>query len=138
MSNIQLQVNWLDERANENDDNNGYHHGIYIFDCDVKDYDPEAGYGSYDILDALWFNDECERDFQFYINLFEFRDSFTTKEVEEIFKSIENEEILTEDIADHFKQWVSNHIEDSEIIENYMEFYSNGLTHKENLKIILG
>jgi len=65
MANVKCKVNWLSERSDENDDNNGLHHGIYVFDCDEDDFDVEAGYGSYDILEPFWYETEKERDIEF-------------------------------------------------------------------------
>ena len=65
MSNIKLKVNWLSERPDDNDDNNGLHHGIYIFDCCEEDYDVEDGYGVHDILEAFWYETDKERDIEF-------------------------------------------------------------------------
>lgn len=67
MANIKLIVHWKSERPNETDDNNGKHYGFYIFDCDEKDFDPEAGYGSYNVLDSFWYKTEEERDLEFNI-----------------------------------------------------------------------
>jgi len=61
MKNIKLQVYWLSERADDNDNNEGLHYGIYIFNCLEKDYDGN-GYGSYDVLDAQWYKTEEIRD----------------------------------------------------------------------------
>ena len=63
--NIKLKVNWFSERADNNDDNNGYHHGIYTFKCTLDEFDPEAGYGSYDVLNVEWYKTESERDLNF-------------------------------------------------------------------------
>ena len=41
------------------------HHGIYIFDCKEEDFDPELGMGAYNVLEALWYGSEKERDNQF-------------------------------------------------------------------------
>jgi hypothetical protein len=71
MNNLKLRVHWFQERANENDDNNGYHFGIYTFDCTEADFDVEAGYGSYDVLDAEWFKTEAERDNVFMLEVLE-------------------------------------------------------------------
>ena len=65
MSNVKCKVHWLSERADERDDNNGMHHGIYIFDCKEEDFDPELGMGAYNVLEALWYGSEKERDSQF-------------------------------------------------------------------------
>ena len=65
MGNLKLKVHWFDERVNENDDNNGRHFGIYVFNCLEEDYDGESGYGSYDILDVIWFNSKDSRDKEF-------------------------------------------------------------------------
>lgn len=65
MGNLKLKVHWFNERPDENDDNDGKHFGIYIFDCLEKDYDEEVGYGSYDILEVFWFNNENHRDREF-------------------------------------------------------------------------
>jgi len=62
---LTLKVLWFSDRPDENDDNDGKHFGIYIFDCLEKDYDEEAGYGSYDILEVFWFNNEDHRDREF-------------------------------------------------------------------------
>ncbi len=59
---LTLKVNWLNERVNENDDNGGKHFGIYIFNCLKDEFDEEAGYGSYDVLDVSWFHTEEERE----------------------------------------------------------------------------
>ena len=67
VNNIKLKVNWLQERADDNDDNGGKHFGIYLFDCTEEEYDEEAGYGSYDILEAFWYDTEKERDENFEI-----------------------------------------------------------------------
>lgn len=65
MENIKLKVDWRNERVYDNDDNGGKYYGIYIFDCLEKDFEPEAGYGSYSILNAEWFSDEEKRDLEF-------------------------------------------------------------------------
>ena len=65
MKNIKLQVDWRSERVNDNDNNNGFYYGIYTFDCLEKDFDSEAGFGSYSILDAQWYKTEQERDLEF-------------------------------------------------------------------------
>ena len=65
MNNLKLKVHWIDERCDDKDDNNGKHFGIYIFDCLEKDFDEEFGYGSYDILEAFWFESEIIRDVLF-------------------------------------------------------------------------
>lgn len=59
------KVNWLNERADKHDDNNGLHHGIYLFNCSEEDYDPELGLGCYDVLEAFWYATEKERDIEF-------------------------------------------------------------------------
>jgi hypothetical protein len=65
MANIKLKVNWLSERADENDDNEGLHHGIYVFDCDEKDYDPDLGFGCYDVVEVYWYETEEKRNHEF-------------------------------------------------------------------------
>ena len=65
MKNIKLKVHWFQERVDVKDDNNGYHWGIYTYDCTEDDYEPEAGYGSYDILDVEWFKTKAEREMAF-------------------------------------------------------------------------
>ncbi len=65
MSNIKLKVHWHSERADDNDENEGLHHGIYVFDCDEKDFDPEVGYGGYDVLEAFWYETENERNIEY-------------------------------------------------------------------------
>ena len=65
MGNLKLKVNWFSERPNENDDNDGKHFGIYIFDCLEKDYDEDAGYGIYSVLEAFWFDNEDYRNIEF-------------------------------------------------------------------------
>jgi hypothetical protein len=65
MDNVKLKVHWFQERADDNDDNDGYHFGIYTFDCTEDEFDAEAGHGSYDVLDAEWFKTEEERDSNF-------------------------------------------------------------------------
>lgn len=136
---IQLRVNWLQERADVLDDNEGKHHGIYIFDCDESEFDEEAGYGSYDVLDVEWFRDECDRDLAFILNIYMGKDKFTQEENEMINQAIENEEILTEDIIVHFKEWVYSFILpiNDEDIWAYDEHYDNGLTHNQNLRKLL-
>ncbi len=62
MANIKLKVNWLSERADDNDLNEGKVHGFYIFDCDESEYDPELGFGCYSVLEAFWYETEEERD----------------------------------------------------------------------------
>ena len=64
MENLTLKVNWLNERPDENDDNDGKYFGIYVFNCLKDEFDEEAGYGSYDVLEAYWFHTEAERDFE--------------------------------------------------------------------------
>ena len=65
MKYLKLKVHWFNERPNKNDDNDGKCFGIYLFDCLEKDYVEEAGYGSYDILEAFWFDDKDIRDREF-------------------------------------------------------------------------
>lgn len=62
MAKLQLQVDWRSERVDERDDNDGLYFGIYTFDCEIEEFDPEAGYGSYSILEAEWYETEKERD----------------------------------------------------------------------------
>lgn len=65
MENLKAKVYWPSERPDERDDNEGKHFGIYIFDCLAKDYDPEEGLGSYDIVEAFWFETEKQRDAEY-------------------------------------------------------------------------
>jgi len=65
MENIKAKVYWLNERPDERDDNEGKHFGIYTFNCSIEEYDPEAGLGSYDVLEAFWFETEEERDIEY-------------------------------------------------------------------------
>jgi hypothetical protein len=53
------------ERPNDDDDNDGLEYGFYVFDCEEEDYEPEFGYGSYDILEAFWYATESERNIQY-------------------------------------------------------------------------
>lgn len=61
MENVKLNVDWLKERTDNTDDNKGFHFGVYTFDCLESDFDKEAGYGSYDVIDVKWYNTEKER-----------------------------------------------------------------------------
>ena len=65
MENIKTKVYWLSERSDDRDDNEGKHFGIYIFDCSMEEYDPKAGFGSYDVLEAFWYETEEERDLEY-------------------------------------------------------------------------
>ena len=67
MVNIKLRVNWLSERVDDNDNNEGKHFGIYIFDCPEEEFDEELGYGVYSVLKTFWFANEKERDTEFNI-----------------------------------------------------------------------
>lgn len=62
---MKVKVCWLSERPDDRDDNEGKHFGIYIFDCSIEEYDPEAGLGSYDVVEAFWYNTEKERNFEY-------------------------------------------------------------------------
>ena len=67
MGNIKLKVHWFNERVDTNDNNEGNHFGIYIFDCLEEEFDEEVGYGGYDILEVFWFNSKTQRDKEFNI-----------------------------------------------------------------------
>tara|TARA_R110000868_G_scaffold411024_1_gene701380 strand:+ start:2979 stop:3188 length:210 start_codon:yes stop_codon:yes gene_type:complete len=62
MANIKLKVDWRSERVDNKDLNDGKFHGIYIFDCDEDEYDPELGYGVYEVLEYLWYETPKERN----------------------------------------------------------------------------
>lgn len=65
MNKLKLKVHWIDERCSDEDDNLGKHFGVYIFDCIDKDFDKELGYGSYSVLESIWFESEIIRDIFF-------------------------------------------------------------------------
>ena len=70
MNKIKLKVHWIDERDYDENDNNGKHFGIYIFDCLEKDFEgvmsySDYVYGTYDILESIWFESEVIRDIFF-------------------------------------------------------------------------
>ena len=67
MDNLQCRVEWESERADNNDDNNGFEYGIYTFDVIHSEYDAEAGLGAYDIINAEWYKTELERDNIYFI-----------------------------------------------------------------------
>ena len=65
--NIKTAVEWENESPYEPheigyDNNEDKHFGIYTFDCKVEDFDPEAGFGAYPILNTEWWETEKERD----------------------------------------------------------------------------
>lgn len=62
MAKLRIGVHWLQERADDNDNNGGKHFGVYLLDCEEDAYEPEQGFGSYDVLRAQWFESEKVRD----------------------------------------------------------------------------
>lgn len=60
--NMQCKVQWSSERANDDDNNNGYEYGIYTFDVKQSDYNPEIGLGGYNVINVEWYKTETERD----------------------------------------------------------------------------
>ena len=137
--NKQLKVHWFNERPDEKDDNNGYHYGIYIFDCDEADYDEECGYGAYDIIDVEWFKTEYDRDLKFILNLYDAKDEFTPDELEEINADIKSKKVLVKDIKLNFMEWVYSRafpIDDADIVK-YGKHYSKDLTHSQNLENLI-
>jgi hypothetical protein len=65
MANIKLKVDWYSERLDEKDDNEGKHHGIYVFDCDKSEYEPDLGFGVYDVIEVYWYETEKERNAEY-------------------------------------------------------------------------
>ena len=68
MKKRQCKVHWHSERADEDDNNNGLHYGIYTFDVTEKDFDEDAGLGAYVVIDVRWYKTEKERDNNFITN----------------------------------------------------------------------
>jgi hypothetical protein len=62
---VALKVDWRVERPDDKDDNNGLYYGIYGFECSEEEFDPELGYGAYDINYVEWFKTEKQRDKEF-------------------------------------------------------------------------
>tara|TARA_R100000700_G_C3079379_1_gene85808 strand:+ start:224 stop:436 length:213 start_codon:yes stop_codon:yes gene_type:complete len=62
MEYLKCKVQWSSERTNDADNNNGCEYGIYTFDVEQSDYNPEIGLGGYDVINVEWYKSEIERD----------------------------------------------------------------------------
>lgn len=69
MDNLIILVNWFEEYGSDTN-NNGYNYGIYVMNVTVEQYkldaiEHDSGYGDYEVLEALWYITEEERDDNF-------------------------------------------------------------------------